>query len=51
METTPPPAWTPRTNKELLKWAIENDKALMECNADKLAMKAYAETLRTEKEQ
>ncbi len=37
--------WTPKTNGQLIKWAMERDKALMQCNADKQAVREYVEQL------
>ncbi|WP_446717632.1 Rz1-like lysis system protein LysC [Desulfovibrio sp. An276] len=51
MQPTSAPQWTPRTNKELLRWAIETDRALMQCNADKAAMQTYAESVQAEAEE
>ena len=46
MQPTSAPQWTPRTHKELLRWAIEADKALQQCNADKAAMQEYVRTMK-----
>ncbi len=39
--------WTPKTNGQLLRWAMERDKALMQCNADKAAVREYIEQLKS----
>ena len=46
MQATQAPSWVPRTNGEMLKWAIQRDQALMECNADKAAMQEYVRTMK-----
>ena len=51
MQATSAPQWTPRTNMELLRWAIETDRALMQCNADKAAMQTYTRAVQTEAEE
>ena len=51
MQPTSAPQWTPRTHKELLRWAIETDKALQQCNADKAAMQTYVRAVQTETEE
>ncbi len=48
MQETRGPQWTPRTNGEMLKWAIETDRALMQCNADKRAMQTYSRAVQEE---
>ena len=48
MRQTSAPQWTPRTNRELLRWSIETDKALQQCNADKAAMQTYARAVQEE---
>ena len=50
MLPTSAPQWAPRTNQELLRWAIETDKALQQCNADKAAMQTYVRAVQAEKE-
>ena len=39
--------WTPKTNGQLIQWAMERDKALMQCNADKQAVREYIEQLKS----
>lgn len=51
MAPTNTPQWTPRTHKELLRWAIETDKALQQCNADKTAMQTYVRAVQAETEE
>ena len=45
MEQTQVQEWTPRTNGEFVQWAIERDRGLAECNADKAALREYVRTL------
>ena len=46
MQATQAPAWVPRTNGELLRWAVQTDQALMECNADKASLREYVRTMK-----
>lgn len=39
--------WTPKTNGQLMQWAMERDKALMQCNADKQAVREYIGQLKS----
>lgn len=48
-QATSGPDWTPKTNKELARWAIETDKALMQCNADKAAIATYVQSVASRK--